>query len=263
MQDLIISLVQANIVPEKPEANLKTFGKKLDEITVHTDVIFLPEMFNTGFPVDPKKFAENTQGRSVSWLKQKAKEKQCAIVASLVLEKDMKFYNSLIWMHPDGDFITYSKRHVFQLGEESEYISPGEEKIVLNFKGWNFCPQICYDLRFPVWSKNGYQDGQYEYDVLFYIANWPHMRNHHWIQLLIARAIENQAYVIGVNRVGKDKNRIDHTGDSMVINPEGKILYQAEPNKEDIQTLKLSYNEMADFRKQFNVALDWDRFEIK
>lgn len=263
MQDLIVSLVQAHIVAGQPQKNLKAFGEKLDALTGHTDIIFLPELFNTGFPVDPHLYAESLSGPTMKWLQDQAAKKQSVLVASLVVAEQNRFYNSLIWMQPDGTYHKYAKRHVFQLGEESEIISPGQDRIIIDYKDWKFCPQICYDLRFPVWSKNRYTDGKYEYDILFYVANWPHMRSHHWIQLLIARAIENQAYVIGVNRVGKDKNLIDHTGDSMVISPEGKVLFQARPREETVHTLKLSCQTMSDFREQFKVALDWDDYELR
>ncbi len=263
MQDLKVTIIQSDIVNENPEQNHRIFGKKIDNIGKNPDLIILPEMFNTGFPVDPEKYAEEIDGESVHFLLKKATEKNCAIAASVVLKHEQNFTNDFIWMNPDGTFETYSKRHVFGLGEESEFITPGRDKLIMNYKGWNICPLVCYDLRFPVWSKNTYKNGDYEYDLLIYIANWPEIRNYPWKQLLIARAIENQSYVIGVNRVGIGKNGDNHSGDSMIIDPEGKVMFTPKSGEEIIKTLILSASDLQEHRTRFAVGPDWDDFEIE
>lgn len=263
MQDIVITTIQAGIIHGDPAANREYYGKLIDKIETKPDIIFLPEMFNTGFPADPHEFAEGSQGESFHWLRKMASKKNTAIVGSLLYKEQEKFHNSIVWMQADKSFSTYHKRHVFYFGDESEQTSKGEKKEIIEYKGWKFCPQICYDLRFPVWSRNNYKDGVFEYDVLFYLANWPDKRRSHWKQLLIARAIENQSYVIGVNRIGKDKKNINYTGDTMVVSPEGKVLYQAEENVESIHTTRLSFDIMNTYRNKFRIAGDWDYFELK
>ncbi len=262
MQDLSISIIQSEIVWENPEKNINLFNKKIDDINSDTDLIILPEVFNTGFPVDPKRFAETLNGKTVNWLKQKAAEKNCVITGSLLIKENKKFYNCLIWMQADGNFKTYKKRHVFHLGEESEIISPGKGKLIVELKGWKICPMICFDLRFPVWSKNRFINNEFEYDLLIYVANWPAQRSYPWKQFLISRAIENLSYLAGVNRIGTDNPGNKYSGDSAVINPKGEIISNITPEKEQTETISLSYKNLEQFRNDFNVGYDWDDFEI-
>lgn len=262
MQDLTISILQADIIWEDIPGNLKKIESKLEAVDNSTDLIILPEVFNTGFPVDPYKFAEKENGRTVKWMASIAREKNCVVTGSILIEENGKFYNRLIWMHPNGEYDQYSKRHVFTLGDEADTIQAGTESEILKLKDWNIKPLICYDLRFPVWAKNTYSEKGFAYDVLIYVANWPETRAFFWKQLLIARAIENQAFVIGVNRVGKDGAGNNYSGDTQIINPNGQIVSDFIENKEQLKTYTLSRQSMQDFRTKFNVGLDWDSFTI-
>ena len=262
MQDLNITIVQSNLVWEDCKANLVNFDKKLQLIDGPTDLVVLSEMFNTGFSINPEKIAEKPYGRAFTWMQEKARQLKCVITGSVLINDNGKYFNRLFWVHPDGGFDFYDKRHLFRLGEEYKVFSGGKQRKVFKLNGWKVLPQICYDLRFPVWSKNRYIDGQYEYDLMIYVANWPKVRNYAWKHLLIARAIENQAYVVGVNRVGIDGHQIHHSGDSMVLDAKGQVLAQASPGNEEIITSQISYNEMKTFREQFTIGLDWDQFEI-
>jgi omega-amidase len=165
-------------------------------------------------------------------------------------------------MKADGTYNTYDKRHLFRMADENKYYGSGQQKIIVELNGWKVCPLVCYDLRFPVWSRNKL-GASHDYDVLIYVANWPERRAHAWKTLLLARAIENQSYVVGLNRIGNDGNEIAYSGDSAIINPKGEIISATKPNEESIETITLSYNELAEFRKIFPVALDADDFEIK
>lgn len=262
MQDLNIAIVQSDLVWEDTRKNLAAFDRKLQHVEPVTDVVILPEMFNTGFSINPDKIAEKPVGKAFRWLQKKADDLHCVITGSILTDLKGKYFNRLYWMMPDGKFKTYDKRHLFRLGKEWQVFSPGTEKLIIELKGWKILPLICYDLRFPVWSKNRYIDGSYEYDFLFYIANWPVARKYAWKNLLIARAIENQAYVAGVNRVGQDGHGVNHSGDSMVLDAKGQIIAQANPYQEEIITAQLSYDELTNFRNNFTVGLDWDEFEV-
>ncbi len=254
---LKITIIQADIVWEKKEDNLNSFSEKLNQITEPTDIIVLPEMFTTGFSMKTKKLAEDWNGKTIEWLKQKAKEKDSVIVCSLIFSENKKFYNRLVWMNPDGSYQYYDKRHLFRMANEQKYYTAGNTKLIVEFKAWKICPLICYDLRFPVWCRN-----QNDYDVLIYIANWPEKRIYTWKTLLLARAIENQAYVIAVNRVGKDGNGIIYSGDSAVINPKGYIISKTLPYEESVETLALSKDELNNLRQAYPVKLDADEFEM-
>lgn len=263
MQDLKIALVQSDIVWEDAQANLKHFDTLLGEIKEPVDLVILPEVFNTAFPVDPEKFAETIDGLTMNWLEEKAAQLNCTLTGSILLKKPEGYFNTLISMKPDGTFDEYSKRHVFHLGDEADTITPGNKRIIIQLKDWKIRPMVCYDLRFPVWSKNTYTDEIFEYDLLIYVANWPASRSYPWKQLLIARAIENQAYVIGVNRIGKDGMGNDYSGDSMVIDPKGQIEHLLTPNQEEMVIVKLSLSPLNAFRHKFNVGPDWDKFTIE
>lgn len=262
MQDLTVSILQADLIWEDIPANLLKIETQLKAVEKSTDLIILPEVFNTGFPVDPHKFAEKEGGVTLGWMADMARQKNCVVTGSILFEEADKFYNRLIWMHPSGYYDSYSKRHVFTLGDEADSIQPGRESKILTLKDWNIKPLVCYDLRFPVWSKNTYSEEGFEYDLLIYVANWPESRAFPWKQLLIARALENQAYVIGVNRVGKDGAGNNHSGDTQIINPEGQIISDFEANTEQLKTYILSRKSLHEFRSKFNVGLDWDSFKI-
>jgi predicted amidohydrolase len=258
MENLTITLIQSDLSWENPKENLEMFSKKISAITEQTDLIILPEMFTTGFSMQPEKFAEDLDGQTIKWLKTKAREKKCVVTGSFICLENDNFYNRLVWMHPDGFYNVYDKRHLFSMGDENHHYTAGHEKIIEEIKGWRILPLICYDLRFPVWSRN-----VSEYDLLVYIANWPERRSHPWKTLLLARAIENQCYVAGLNRIGNDGNEIYHSGDSAVINNKGEIISDIPSKEECIKTITLKYDELQEFRKVFPVLKDQDRFEIK
>ena len=222
----------------------------------HTSLIVFPEMFTTGFSMNPEKLKDTMDGRTVSWMKKLALEKKASVLGSVIIEEDGKIYNRAIWVFPDGKFQVYDKRHLFSMGNEKTHYSGGVEKTVVTYNGWRICPLICYDLRFPAWSRNSEN-----YDVLIYMANWPSPRYHVWKNLLIARAIENQSYCTGVNRVGTDGTGLIYLGDSAVVTPKGFAEFLGEG--EGVHTFQLSYKELHDFRKSFPVLNDRDEFKLR
>lgn len=254
---LNLTIVQSDLVWENVDANLQHFTKQLENIE-QTDLIILPEMFNTGFSMNSKNLAEKEDGKSINWLINLAKEKQSAVIASLIIEDNGQFFNRLYFVHPDGKLRFYNKRHLFRMANEHNYYTAGTESIIINYKGWRIKPLICYDLRFPVWSRN-----KNDYDLLIYVANWPERRNEVWKTLLKARAIENQAFVAGVNRVGTDGNNVIFSGDSSVINPYGKKISSIQEHEEKNEKIELDLNVLNDFRDKFPVHLDADIFDIK
>lgn len=260
MNNLKVTIIQSNLHWENKAANLKMFSEKLAAISDATDLIVLPEMFTTGFSMQPEKFSESMHGTTVTWMKEKAKEKNCVITGSFICEEAGNYFNRLVWMRADGTCSTYDKRHLFSMANEHNHYTAGTKKIIEVVKGWKICPLICYDLRFPVWARNSNSNA---YDVLLYTANWPERRNHPWKTLLLARAIENQVYVIGVNRVGNDGNEIYHSGDSAVINPKGEMISKTDAHQECTETIELSYADLQEFRKQFPVMNDADKFQLE
>jgi predicted amidohydrolase len=262
-----VTIIQTTLHWEDKDKNLAHFDTLLSSIKEPTDLIVLPEMFTTGFTMNPSKLADPANGSSLQWMLKKAKEKNAVICGSVAVEDKGNYYNRLFWVEPNGTVSHYNKRHLFRLAGEDKFYTIGTEKLIKNISGWNICPLVCYDLRFPVWSRNTFTidtNGSYTaaYDVLIYIANWPEIRSYPWKQLLIARAIENQCYVIGVNRIGKDGNDIHHSGDSVVINPRGEIISETKGNQESIETVKLDMNYLTEYRKAFPVGLDADDFTL-
>lgn len=256
MNNLKVSTIQTKLYWEDVDANLNQLTQKLISLAGLTDLIILPEMFTTGFSMNPAKFAEKPDGKTFNWLKQQAKLANAAITGSYIIEKNGQYLNHLVWMLPDGTFHTYDKRHLFSLSEEPKHYIAGKHKLIVNYKGWKICPLICYDLRFPVWSRN-----TENYDLLIYVANWPEKRAHHWRSLLMARAIENQSYTVGVNRVGNDGNDYAHSGDTSIINYAGKIMLHTAYS-ENISTLTLNHEEQQTFRNRFQFLADKDKFEL-
>ena len=255
MNNLSVTLIQSKLHWENIPANLEMFFEKISVIG-KTDLIVLPETFTTGFSMNPK-FAEPMDGSAVKWMEKTAREKSCVVCGSLMINDEGKFYNRFIWMKPNGNFSTYDKRHLFCISDEPKFFTAGTERLIVELNGWRICPMVCYDLRFPVWTRNLYG----EYDVLLYVANWPERRKTAWTTLLPARAVENQAYVIGANRGGVDEKDVTHTGDSMVIDPLGKILYSKE-SEEDIATIELNYEELVKLREQLPFLKDADDFVL-
>lgn len=273
MNDLKITIIQTDLHWENKDKNLEMFSQKIESISEETDLIILPEMFTTGFSMRPELFAETMSGNTIIWMKEKAKEKNCVITGSFIYEDNGKHFNRLVWMNADGIYNVYDKRHLFRMGDEDKHYGHGEKKIIVELKGWKICPLICYDLRFPVWARNksGVRSSEFgdkkeitvDYDVLIYVANWPERRSHPWKSLLVARAIENQSYTIGVNRVGSDGNDIYHSGDSVALNFKGEAIGKIESGKESITTITINYKDLEEFRKQFPVMLDADSFSIE
>lgn len=265
MTDLRIATVQTPLHWENIAANLRMFEELLGPIT-EVDLIVLPEMFSTGFSMEPQRLAEDMDGSAVRWMRQVAARKGCVITGSLMLYTgegdDKKYYNRLIWMRPDGSYETYDKKHLFSLSQEPKIYTGGTERLIVTLNGWRICPMICYDLRFPVWSRNAMLEArEATYDVLTYSANWPDRRALAWQTLLQARAIENQCYVIGVNRVGEDGTGFHYQGDTSVIDPLGNILYRKK-NEADIFITTLDYEELVKVRRQFQFLKDADPFQL-
>ena len=260
MTPLHLTYIQSDLRWENPEGNRAHFDELLKEVPAETDLVLLPETFNTAFPVDPKEFAETTKGPTMLWMRQKAQELNAVICGTLLLEINGHYHNSLVWMRPDGSFELYHKRHTFSMGGENQLVECGSEPLIVELRGWRIKPMVCYDIRFPVWSRNHYQDGQYEYDLGIYLANFPASRMNVWNTLLQARAIENQAYFIGVNRVGDDPEGIHYSGCSQEISAKGDLLSKAEPDTEAVVTCILDYDTLQRFREKFPVGKDWDPF---
>lgn len=255
MENLKITIIQPDIIWENPQANLNKYAGWIENI-IETDLIILPEMFTTGFSMQPEKLKEPWNGLSVNWMKKIAAEKKASVVGSLITEENNQIFNRAFWVFPNGEIKKYDKRHLYTMGEEHLHYSPGIDKLIVEFKGWKFCPLICYDLRFPVWARN-----TEDYDVLFFMANWPSPRHHVWKNLLIARAIENQSYCIGVNRTGTDGTGLKYLGDSACISPKGKAEFMGENEK--VQTFEISYSNLHNFRKTFPLLNDRDSFQFR
>jgi len=236
------------------------FGEKISALKEATDLIVLPEMFSTGFTMNASALAEPVHGESVEWMRHTAAKKKCVVTGSLIISENGNFYNRLIWMKPDGNFYHYDKRHLFRLAHEEKTFTSGESKLIVELNGWKIFPLVCFDLRFPVWSRRTKDSG---YDVLLYVANWPERRVTAWNQLLIARAIENQCYAVGVNRVGNDGNSIYHSGESAVINYKGENICGINPHEEIIETVELHKEELQEFRSSLPFLEDADSFTIK
>ena len=262
MNDLFVTLIQSPLSWEKIPENIHTFENKIDSIKESTDLIVLPEMFTTGFTMNSTTVAEKMNGTAVAWMQKMAASKQASIAGSLVIQEEENYYNRLIYANSNGNLQHYDKRHLFRMADEHLSFSPGNEKQIVDEKGWKINLQICYDLRFPVWSRNHYSKKNGEavaaYDVMIYVANWPAARINAWDSLLKARAIENQCYVIGVNRVGTDGKGISYNGHSCVIDPKGNHLFEVDEDSEQITTVRMSWGELESFRKKFPVGLDAD-----
>jgi predicted amidohydrolase len=261
MQDLKITLVQTSLFWGDHLRNLEMLTRKLADVA-ETDLIVLPEMFSTGFITEPETVAENMNGPSMQWLREMSDMKKAVITGSLIIRENGRYFNRLVWMRPDGSYETYDKRHLFRMAGEHDRFTMGTSRKIMEVKGWRVFTLICYDLRFPVWAQNRLIGGKHEYDILLVTANWPEVRNQAWKLMLAARAIDNQAYAVGVNRVGNDGRGMAHSGDTAVIDPRGKPITQIIPGEESVTTLILNHKDLADFREAFQVGLDWDDFSI-
>jgi omega-amidase len=262
--DLTISLVQTDLQWENKEANLRSLEQKILSID-KPELVMLPEMFSTGFSMNPSRLAETMDGDSVKWMKDIAAKKKIILAGSLIIEEKGNFFNRLVWMLPNGQYGYYDKRHRFAYAGEDDHYTAGVKRMIASVKGWRINLQICYDLRFPVWARQTtLQDeneaGEPEYDLLLYVANWPERRIEHWKTLIKARAIENQCYVAAVNRVGEDGNGISYSGDSMIVDPFGEVVCTG--NEDEVYTYTISREHLETTRKKFPFLRDADSFRI-
>ena len=262
MSALTITTIQSNLIWEEKAANLRMLEQKIAGIEEKTEIVVLPEMFNTGFSMRPQALAETMDGETVEWMKRVSRENGIVLTGSLMIEEAGNYYNRLVWMLPNGQHGHYDKRHLFAFGEEDKHYSPGNKRLIASVKGWKINLLVCYDLRFPVWARQKSNEAGAEYDVLIYVANWPERRSHAWKTLLCARAIENQCYVVGVNRVGSDGKNVYHSGNSLVIDPLGQVLYHMA-DEEDVNTITLQKEMLEDVRSKFPFWKDADSFNIE
>ena len=262
---LSVTLIQSELHWEDKKANLEMFTRKIKSIQGKTELVVLPEMFTTGFSMNPKKLAETMDGETINWMKNIAAEKRVIITGSVIISEQDKFFNRMIWMLPTGEFGYYDKRHLFAYAGEDEHYTSGKKRFIASVKGWRVHLQVCYDLRFPVWSRQvlnrDHEEQDVEYDLLIYVANWPDRRRHAWNTLLQARAIENQCFVVGVNRVGTDANGHYYSGDSLVANPLGELYYHKK-DAEDIFTITLDKDEVTGIREKLPFWKDGDEFRL-
>ncbi len=252
---LLITLVQTNIYWLDKQKNLNHLQQIIEPL--HSDIVILPEMFNTGFYTRPGDAYEDHNGPTLKWMIQTAKNKKLTICGSIIWKDKQNFFNRFLFVKPDGHWAWYDKRHRFTMAGEHHRFSAGNQRVIINHMGWRIKPLVCYDLRFPVWSRN-----DQDYDLIIYVANWPQSRIDQWKNLLVARAIENQSYVAAVNRIGQDGNGFTYSGMSLVINPRGHILHQAPENQEDITTIELDLDQLKQMRSKFPVLNDKDNFSI-
>jgi predicted amidohydrolase len=269
MSTLTVTTIQPDLQWEDKSANLRRLEEKIDGIGLHTELVVLPEMFSTGFSMRPETFAEQMDGPTVGWMRSVAARKKVILTGSLIIEEKGNYFNRLVWMLPNGQYGCYDKRHRFAYAGEDDHYTAGEKRLVASVKGWKILLLVCYDLRFPVWSRQqppsaaeASAKAALEYDLIIYVANWPERRSHAWKTLLQARAIENQSYVIGVNRVGDDGNNIAHSGDSMIIDPLGETLYHAA-SKEEVFSITLDRQYLETIRQRFPFWRDADHFYIE
>lgn len=256
---LHVAIIQADLVWENPNQNRENFTKKIEEITQDVDLIVLPEMFTSGFTMTPEDIAETEEGETIIWMKKMAYQKQTAIVGSIAIKENENYYNRLFFVHPNGLVDTYDKKHTFTLAGEDKVYKRGDSKVIVYYKGFKIQPLICYDLRFPVWSRIAEEN----YDVLIYVANWPKMRVLAWDVLLQARAIENMSYCIGVNRVGFDANHYEYSGHSAVYNALGQKLSTIQPNNEGVEVVVLNKKHIKDMRDKLRFLDDKDVFSLE
>jgi len=259
--DLRVALVQRELCWEDPEANREQFAQDLKTVDDAADLVILPEMFTTGFSMDVEKVAENDGTDTLDWLREQAARHRVALSGSLAVRENGAVYNRLLFVKPDGEASSYDKKHLFRISGEDRRYAAGGKKLIVEWRGWRLCPMICYDLRFPVWTRNRPEGHPQHYDALLFVANWPSRRREHWRQLLIARAIENQACCIGLNRVGSDGNGLDYSGDSLVLAADGEVLLDCR-DKSGVFSATLAREPLAAYRTRFPCHKDADDFEL-
>ena len=258
MDKLKIALVQSDIIWESISQNLSSYSKKLIGIGLKTDLIILPEMFATGFSMNVDEISQEENGEIFNWMKQLAASENTAIYGSIIIKDTGKYYNRAYFVYPDGSFVTYNKKHLFSLAGEDEIYTAGNDRRIIEFKGWKIMPQICYDLRFPIWSRN-----DLNYDLLIYIASWPEKRIYAWQTLLKARAIENMTFVAGVNRVGTDGSYAKYSGESAVISPMGEVMIEIKNNEDKIEIIEIDKSFSDKVRSKLGFLNDIDKFYIE
>lgn len=256
--DLRVTLVQTELHWHQPDANQRMLADKLTPLVNQTNLIILPEMFTTGFSMEPELLAEPEQGNTLQWMLQQAQQTGAAITGSVIVRDATGFRNRLYWVTPEGQTHHYDKRHLFRMAQEQEHYQAGSERLVVEYRGWRILPQVCYDLRFPVFSRN-----TGDYDLAIYIANWPESRRHAWRTLLQARAIENLSYVAGVNRVGTDGKGLAYSGDSLLVDAAGQLLLDHPVGGRFVETRTLSAEKLNNFRASFPAWQDADHFDLK
>ena len=258
MRNLTVTLIQTELAWEDIDANLALFDERIERLDTPSDLVILPEMFSTGFSMNAPRLAEPVDGKAVTWLRNKAIQKKRVITGSIMTREKKTFFNRLVWARPDGTLSLYDKKHLFRYAGEEKVYTAGNALTTVDLKGWKIRPFICYDLRFPIWTRNLNQ----AYDLCFFVANWPAKRAAHWRALLRARAIENQAYVIGVNRVGRDGNGFEYSGHSAVIDPLGNVLFEEE-YRSCSPTIELDHGVLKAYRDQFPAWMDSDADMLK
>ncbi|HMB99795.1 MAG TPA: amidohydrolase [Flavobacteriaceae bacterium] len=256
-EELKIAFIQTDLVWEDRKKNRKNFKEKIESILQPVDLIILPEMFTTGFTMNAKDNSESMNGKTVEWMQTVANEKNTAIVGSIIIEENKKYYNRLIFAHPNGTLEHYDKRHTFTYAGEDKVFTAGTEKLIVNYKGWKLFPLVCYDLRFPVWTRN-----VDDYDALIFVANWPKPRINAWDTLLKARAIENMSYCIGVNRIGLDKEQNEYIGHSAVYDVLGNTMTTIKPNREQVEVVTLQKSHLSFYRNKLRFLNDRDSFNL-
>lgn len=252
-----VALFQTKLAWENPQVNRKFIEEYFLNEDESFDLFVLPEMFTSGFTMNPSAVAETMEGETMTWLKELAKRKNCAITGSLVIKEDNNYYNRMVFVFPSGEVQFYNKRHLFTLAGEDKVYTKGTEKVIVNYNNWNICLQICYDLRFPVFARN-----KENYDLLLYVANWPKPRINAWDALLKARAIENMCYTIGVNRIGEDANHLEYPGHSQAFDYLGKTIVDCE-DELGVFIFELDKTSQNEARAKFNFLNDRDDFEIR
>ena len=251
-----IAIIQSNLIWEDPSANRIIFYNIINEIKEQVDLLILPEMFSTGFTMNPIEVAETMQGETIQWMQTIAKSTKSAILGSLIIKEKDRFYNRLVFVYPTGELVKYDKKHLFTLAGEDKVYTAGNDKVIIEYNGYKICPLICYDLRFPVFSRN-----VEDFDLLIYVANWPKTRINAWDILLKARAIENQCFVIGVNRIGTDNNQLDYVGHSQAVDFLGNSILEPQEN-EGVFILTINKNELISTRKKLDFLSDRDAFTL-
>ena len=252
-----VILIQAPLIWENPKANRNHFEEKINALAEKVDLIVLPEMFSTGFTMNPEAVFETMEGETIQWMQSLAKAKNSAITGSLVIKENDNFHNRLVFVFPSGEMQIYDKRHLFTLAGEDKVYTSGNQKLIVEYLGWKICPLICYDLRFPVFARN-----VENYDVLIYVANWPKSRIQAWDILLKARSVENLCYTIGVNRVGLDNNNLEYDGHSQMVDFLGNYALKPQEN-EGVFIVELNKQKLVETRKKLGFLNDRDSFELK